>query len=94
MQATLAVAGGALAIWQWFETGGAGWLAGCLLMLANWPFTLLAIMPVNRTLETPGMEARPEAADLLRRWNRLHAVRSALGVMATIVLLTATAGMT
>src|ERR1700747_2635249 len=48
MQATLAIVGflpGAFAFWQ---TGRLAFLIGALLMLANWPWTLFAILPTNK----------------------------------------------
>src|SRR5687768_6670965 len=51
MQAMLALAGGVLALGIWWHSLNQLWLIGGLLLLANWPFTLLAIMPVNRRLE-------------------------------------------
>jgi hypothetical protein len=50
MQATLAVAGFVLGAVAWWQTGRAAFLAGAFLMLANWPWTLIAMMPTNRTL--------------------------------------------
>src|SRR5258708_32844104 len=50
MQAPLALIGfllGALAAWQ---AGNWWWLAGGLVLLANWPFTIFGIMPPNNRL--------------------------------------------
>jgi anthrone oxygenase-like protein len=90
MQGLLALAGSALALWVWWHSLNQLWLIGALLLLANWPFTLAVIMPVNRKLEAaaPGA-AGPETRTLLRRWGRLHAVRSALGAAAALVMLCA-----
>ena len=54
----------------------------------NWPFTLIVIMPVNHALEAadPG-NAPAESRRLLQRWGALHAVRTALGLVATFVFL-------
>jgi hypothetical protein len=83
LQAPLAVIGFLLGTAAWSTSGRAGFLAGAVLMLANWPWTILAILPTNRIL----MATAPDAADattraLVRRWNVLHAVRSALGALA------------
>jgi hypothetical protein len=93
MQAPLALIGfllGALAAWQ---TGDWWWLVGGLTLLANWPFTLLVIMPTNNRLMAMEPEtATPEVRSLVIAWGWLHAVRSALGVAATLILLKASIG--
>ena len=87
MQASLAVAGGACALLQWWLSGQLVWLIGGLLLLANWPYTLLVIMPVNRRLEAGQPGSDPETSALLRQWNRLHTVRSGLGLLSVGTLL-------
>ena len=90
MQAPLAVVGFGLGAWAWWQSGGALWLAGALLLGANWPYTLLGIMPTNRRLGAMDPErGDPAARPLILRWGRLHAVRSALGLGATLIFLTA-----
>jgi uncharacterized membrane protein len=90
MQASLAIVGfviGALAFWQ---TERLAFLIGALLMLASWPWTLLAIMPTNKILmATEPAAAGPETRALLMKWNRLHAVRTVLGTLATACFIAA-----
>ena len=87
MQSVLAVVGGALAVAAWLS--GAGWpmLAGAFALLANWPFTLVFIMPVNKLLAAQATAPSDDIAPLMRRWNRLHAGRTVLGLLATTLLL-------
>ncbi len=90
MQAGLAVLGGALGIWAWLLDRNALWLVGAVLMLANWPFTALAIMPTNKTLLAMSpAEAGPESRVMLVRWGRLHSVRTLLGAAATLSFMAA-----
>ena len=90
MQASLAVAGFLLGLLAWWQTGGWLWLAGALVLIANWPFTLLVMMPVNNKLmATDPVLAGPDSLELLEKWARLHAVRSALGFAATLLFLAA-----
>jgi hypothetical protein len=88
MQATMAVVSGALGVLAFLFTFDWRWLLGAALILANWPFTLFIIMPTNKELmSTPPESVDPETRSLVKQWGRLHAVRSALGVMATIAYL-------
>jgi len=92
MQASLAIVGGASAVLQWYSTGGLLWLVGGVFLLANWPFTLLVIMPTNRRLLVSEALPDSELSMLLQRWNRLHRVRIGLGAASTVCLLSASLG--
>jgi len=88
MQASLAVLGGVFGVLAWWETRDGLWLAGAVVLAANWPFTLLVIMPTNlRLMATAAESADGTTRALLERWGRLHAVRSALGAIATALFL-------
>jgi len=64
------------------------WLAGALLMLANWPYTLVVILPVNKCLNaTPLEAASAQTRAMIKTWGTLHAGRGALGLAATAVYL-------
>jgi len=88
MQASLALAAalfGLLALWG---TRDWRWLIGAALIFANWPYTLLVILPVNKRLDAMSPDtANVEARRLIKQWGALHAVRSALGVLAVLVFL-------
>ncbi len=90
MQAPLAFVGCILGLAAWWTTGHVAFIAGALLMIANWPWTLFVIMPTNTTLmRTEPTAAGPASRALITRWNKLHAVRSALGLFATLAFLIA-----
>ena len=88
MQASLAVVGALAAIVAWGAGSGLAWLAGGLALGAVVPFTLVVIFPTNRELLDP--RTAPDlrrVGVLLARWNRLHAVRSALSLAALALFL-------
>jgi hypothetical protein len=88
MQAPLAVLGFVLGVGAWWQTGHLGWAFGGGLMLANWPFTMFAIMPTNeRLMRMDPSEAGPNSRAMIERWGSLHAVRTALGLAATATFL-------
>jgi len=87
MQASLAMLGFVLglAAW-WWEGRDPRWLAGALVLLAPWPYTLLVIKPVNDKLKAADpIGAGAQIRALIERWGWLHAGRTALGVLATAI---------
>jgi hypothetical protein len=93
MQAPLAIVGFVLGGLAWWITGHWTFLGGALLMVANWPWTILAVMPTNQVLyETRPEDAGPQTRSLIIKWNRLHAVRTALGTLAISAFLIALRG--
>jgi hypothetical protein len=89
MQASLAVISallGFLASWQLQDWR---WSVPASLMLANWPYTLLVMLPTNKRLAAwPAEGANSESRALVVSWGRMHAVRTALGLAATAIYLT------
>ena len=88
MQSTLAIVGFVLGVAAWWLSGTLAFLLGAVLMLANWPWTLLGIMPTNRVLMATDLTSAGSASRaLLVKWNGLHAVRTGLGAAATLSFL-------
>jgi hypothetical protein len=86
MQAGLAMVTSLLGFWVAWQTRDWRWLVGGLLILANWPYTLLAIKPTNDRLHATAPEqADAQTRQLIVRWGHLHACRSAFGVAATLM---------
>ena len=93
MQAPLALIGGILGALAWLQTGQWLWLVGAALIVANRPYTLLKIMPINeRLLAIDAGRAGPEIRELIESWARLYAVRAALGCAATLTFFWASLG--
>lgn len=93
IQSGLAIAGGLAGLIAGYVSTDWRWFAGSILLLANWPFTLFVIMPVNKRLMgmTEG-EAGAGSRTMLVRWGKLHNVRSALGTAAMLLFATALMG--
>jgi Anthrone oxygenase len=90
LQAPLAFLGFALGTLVWYCTGQLLFFIGVLLMIANWPWTLLIMMPTNKKIMgTPLEEAGPETRDRIVKWNGLHATRTFLGCLAVFAFLLA-----
>ena len=90
MQASLAIAGLVAALDAWLVGAGRAWLLGGLVLGAVVPFTLLVIWTTNEQLQSldPAAEGDLDRAHVpLRRWNRLHAVRSLLSFTALVTFL-------
>lgn len=86
MQASLALVAAGAGLLRWSQTGGAFWLLGSLAIGAVVPVTLLVIFPTNRRLLEPGRDlASSETRALLETWGRLHAIRSVLSVLGSVL---------
>jgi len=85
MQASLAMisaAFGFIAGWQLHDWR---WAVAAALILANWPYTLFMMMPTNKSIAAwPVNEAGAESRALIVKWGKLHAVRTVLGLAATV----------
>ena len=88
MQASLAIVGGFFGAVAFFAAFEWRWPLGALVLLVNWPYTIFVIMPTNqRLMNTPAGAATAETRRMIERWGRLHAGRSALGLIATLLFL-------
>ena len=88
MQASLAVVSGLLGFLAAWQAQDWRWALGAVLILSNWPYTLLGIMPTNHRLEAiPNDQADSSSRRLIVKWGGLHAVRTALGCAAVVAYL-------
>lgn len=85
MQASLAIVSGAFGLIAAWMTKDWRWIAGAIFVLANWPYTILGIMPTNHKLKAIAEnDAGPASRAMLETWGRLHSVRTMLGTAATV----------
>jgi len=88
MPATLAAVSAALGFLAAWSSGDWRWIVGAVLILSNWPYTLVGVMPTNNRLKAIAEnDAGPASRALLVSWGRLHAVRTVLGLAATVAYL-------
>jgi hypothetical protein len=87
MQASLAIIGFIASGFLWFQHRNPMVLVAAILFVLVVPFTLLVIFPTNKRLLDPALErSSVEAAALLSRWGRLHAVRTFLSSLSFVLL--------
>ncbi len=88
LQASLALAGALFGLLAWWSSRDWRWMIGAALIFANWPYTLIVILPVNKLLEaTAPDKTSDKTRGLLVTWGRLHSMRSVLGFVATLIFL-------
>lgn len=88
MQVALGVLSTVAGVASWLMGGGVMWLVGTMFIFAVIPFTLVAIMPTNKKLLDPALDRAAETTRaLLQKWASLHAVRSILSLVASIIFL-------
>lgn len=93
LQAALALLGFILGVIAWWEGGGWLWLLGGIVLVANWPYTFRWVTPVNRKISefVPGTTTEVQLHVLVAEWGHLHAVRTALGGLASLIFVWAIA---
>jgi len=85
MQAPLALIGFVLGLIAWRQTSDAAFLIGAVAIVAPWPWTMIAVKPVNDALLASNVEtADARSRALIVKWGGRHAIRTVLGAIATI----------
>jgi Domain of unknown function (DUF1772) len=86
MQASLACIGFLSGLAAWLLGAGLPWLIASLFIFAVVPVTLVIISPTNNKLLTPGRDLSSlPTRELLVKWGRPHAIRTALALLATLM---------
>ena len=80
--------GAVLGFAAWWQAGDWRWLVGAIVIISAWPYTLLVIKPTNdELLAIDPANAGPRVRMLIEKWGRLHAGRTAIGVLTMILFL-------
>lgn len=88
LQASLALISALLGYLCFWLSGSWFWFLGATLIFANWPYTLLIILPINKALHATNEGAENDTTRwLIEKWGTLHAGRSLLGCATTLVYL-------
>jgi hypothetical protein len=86
MQASLAITATLAGFAAWMLGAGLMWLIAALCIFAVVPVTFIIIFPTNNKLLAPGRDlGSPETRELLIKWGQLHAIRSALSLIASAI---------
>jgi uncharacterized membrane protein len=86
VQAPLALISFACGSLAWLSGASIWWLVAALLIGAVVPFTFIVVMPTNHRLLAPDRDLSSiETRQLLQKWAMLHAVRTFLGLAASII---------
>lgn len=90
MQVSLAVIATIAGLTRGWADGGTIWYLASGLIFAVIPFTAIVVLPTNNRLLEPGRDlASRETHALLDTWARLHAVRSGLALVASVLFIAA-----
>ena len=88
MQVALALVSTLAGFVSWIINGQLLWLVEAVAIISVIPFTLIFMMSTNKKLIDPDLDRKAlMTKELLIRWGKLHAVRSILGLVATLIFL-------
>ena len=88
LQAPLALVSFAAGTAAWIFGANVWWLVAALFIGAVVPFTFFVVMPTNHKLLEPGRDLTSvQTRKLLEKWGKLHAVRTAFSLIASILYL-------
>jgi len=87
MLASLALIAAALALTAYFQTQDVRWLIGAIIVIASWPYTFFAMVPMNNRILTITAAESGAARELVRTWGLLEYGQTAIGLVACGVFL-------
>jgi hypothetical protein len=87
MQVILAIGGVVAAIAAYYFGNGISTLVAGIVLATVIPWTLIAMMPINRQLlDETRTSQTPDTDVLLKKWGRLHMVRTVASLLALAIL--------
>ncbi|HEY4923141.1 MAG TPA: DUF1772 domain-containing protein [Roseiarcus sp.] len=87
MLASLALIAAALALTAYFQTQDVRWLIGAIIVIASWPYTFFAMVPMNNRILTITAAESGAARELVRTWGLLEYGQTAIGLVGCGVFL-------
>jgi hypothetical protein len=87
MLATLALVAAVLGLATYFETQDVRWLIGALIVIASWPYTFFAMVPMNNRILAVSASEPAAARELVRTWGLLEYGHTAIGIVACAAFL-------
>jgi Domain of unknown function (DUF1772) len=87
MLASLALIAAALALTADFQTQDVRWLIGAIIIIASWPYTFFAMVPMNNRILTLSAAESGAARELVRTWGLLEYGQTAIGLVGCGVFL-------
>lgn len=87
MQAPLALISSAAGIYVFIATSRPAWLITAALFIGIVVFTTIVMMPTNNKIVAKGRDyTTAESRALIVRWGNLHAVRTALSMVGSVLV--------
>jgi uncharacterized membrane protein len=87
MLASLALIAAALALPAYFQPQDVRWLIGAIIVIASWPYTFFAMVPMNNRILTITAAESGAARELVRTWGLLEYGQTAIGLVGCGVFL-------
>lgn len=86
LQGTLTILAGLCGLATWWFVRDWRFLAGGVFMLANWPWTLLVIAPINTALTGMDPASASDASRVLvEEWGQVHLARTLFAMFAALL---------
>jgi hypothetical protein len=87
MIASLALAAAIFGLAAYFQAQDVRWLIGAIVVIASWPYTFFAMVPMNNRILTLSANTPGAARELVRMWGLLEYGQTAIGLVACAVFL-------